>query len=299
MDETLPLAEPPLPLTPPPASGPARIPSPALVLLGVLSVQIGSAVARHLFAQAGPGGAAFLRLFCGAVVLALVMRPTLRGYSSGQYRVAMLFGLTVAAMNLSFYAALARIPLGVAVTLEFVGPLGLAAVGARRWPERGWVLLAAAGVMLLAPWGGFHPNPAGVLFALLAGMFWALYILLSARMGQAFSGAVGLLIALITGSVALAPVGVAVAGRHLLRPLVLVEGLGVGVLSSVIPYSAEMEALRRLPTRTFGVLMSTEPAIAALVGFVFLQQTLSARALVAIVLVTCASTGASLVGHEG
>jgi len=206
---------------------------------------------------------------------------------------AALFGLVTAAMNFSFYLALDRIPLGVAVTLEFAGPLGVAVAGSRRLFDLAWVLLAAAGIVLLAPWGGLGLDPVGAGFALLAGMFWAGYILLSSRVGGIFSGGRGLALALSVGGVALLPIGIAGAGTHLLQPYLLLAGLAVALLSGVVPYSLELEALRSLPTRVFGILMSLEPAIAAAIGFVVLGQSLGFRDVLALALVSVASLGAS------
>lgn len=269
------------------------VPPTGLVLLAIVSVQIGSGIARHLFFALGPGGAAFLRVGVAALVLAPLWRPTLRGHSSRSLATAALFGLVVAAMNFSFYLALDRIPLGIAVTLEFVGPLGVAVMGSRRVRDLLWVVLAAVGVLLLTPWGGLHFEPAGIGFALLAGAFWSCYIILSARVGRAFPGGSGLAIAMIVGGLALAPIGIASAGTHLLLPPLLLGGVVVAMLSSVVPYSLELEALRSMPMRVFGILMSLEPAVAALVGLVVLRQVLGPRAIVAIVLVTLASIGAS------
>lgn len=275
----------------------SRAPSPSvpptlLVLLAVCSVQIGSGVATHLFAAIGPGGAAFLRVAYAAPILLVLWRPSMRGYSGTDYALAAAFGLTVAAMNFVFYSSLDRIPLGIAVTLEFVGPLGVAVAGSRRALDLVWIALAAAGVILLAPWGGLTLDPFGAGLALLSGCFWALYILLSARVGRIFAGGKGLAIAMTVGTVALAPAGI-LAGSHLLDAGSLLVGLGVAILSSIIPYSLELEALRSLPTRTFGVLMSCEPAVAALVGFLLLGQLLGVRAVVAVILVVIAAVGAS------
>lgn len=275
-----------------------RAPSPAipptlLVLLAVCSVQLGSGVATHLFADISPGGAAFLRVAYAAPILLVLWRPRLRGYSRTDYALAAAFGLTIAAMNFVFYSSLNRIPLGIAVTLEFVGPLGVAVAGSRRVLDVVWVALAGAGVVMLAPWGGLTLDPLGAGLALLSGAFWALYILLSARVGRVFPGGRGLAIAMAVGTVALAPIGVVVAGPHLLTPRALFLGLLVAALSSIIPYSLELEALRSLPTRTFGVLMSCEPAVAALVGFFLLGQVLGLRVVVAIALVVIAAVGAS------
>lgn len=268
------------------------VPPTLLVLLAVCSVQIGSGVATHLFIAIGPGGAAFLRIAYAAPILLVLWRPRLRGYSGTDYALAAAFGLTVAAMNFVFYSSLDRIPLGIAVTLEFVGPLGVAVAGSRRALDVVWVVLAAAGVILLAPWGGLTLDPLGAGLALLSGCFWALYILLSARVGRVFPGGSGLAIAMTVGTVALAPVGI-LAGSHLLEPRSLLVGLGVAVLSSIVPYSLELEALRSLPTRTFGVLMSCEPGVAALVGFLLLDQVLGVRAVMAVILVVIAAVGAS------
>jgi inner membrane transporter RhtA len=269
------------------------VPPTLLVLGAVISVQCGSAVATHLFKDIGAGGAAFLRLLVGALVLLAIWRPWTRRHGRPEWTAAVLFGLTTAAMNFSFYSALDRIPLGVAVTLEFVGPLGLAVAGSRRPLDLLWAFLAAAGIVLLAPWGGLRLDPLGIGFALLAGVLWSVYIILSARVGRLFSGGGGLALAMATGSAALLPVGIASAGTSLLNGRVLLIGVAVGLLSSVIPYSLEMESLRRLPTRIFGVLMSTEPAVGALVGLIFLGQVLDARAAIAILIVTVAAVGAT------
>jgi inner membrane transporter RhtA len=203
-----------------------------------------------------------------------------------------LLGLVLAAMNLSFYVALDRIPLGIAVTLEFVGPLGVAIAGSRRRLDLLWVGLAAAGLLLLSPGPGSDLDPLGVAMALVAGCFWGAYILLTARVGRALPGGGGLAIAMGIAALAALPVGLAGGGAELLDPELLAVGLAIGVLSSALPYSLELEALRRLPEGTFGVLMSLEPAVAATVGFVGLDQDLAAREVVAIGLVLAASAGA-------
>jgi inner membrane transporter RhtA len=270
------------------------VPPVALVLLAGGSVQFGAALAKTLFDEAGAGGTVFLRVLFAAAVLAIVWRPRARGLPARDLWLAAAFGLTLAAMNLAFYAALDRIPLGVAVTLEFVGPLGVAVAGSRRRLDLLWVVLAAAGILLLADFGDFGGlDAAGVALALLAGGFWAAYILLSARTGRAFPGGSGLALAMIVASALLAPVGIADAGGALLDPLVLTLGLAVAMLSSAIPYSLELEALRRLPAGVFGVLMSLEPAIAALAGYVVLGETLGVREVAAIGFVVVASAGAA------
>ena len=276
-------------------------PPTALVLFPIVSVQLGAAVAKSLFDSLGPGGTVFLRIAFAAFVLFLLVRPKLGGYDRAGYLVAGLFGLALAGMNFSIYLAFDRIPLGVAVTLEFVGPLGVAVAGSRRVLDLLWVVLAAAGILLLAPLGvlgGMDLDPVGVAFALLAGCLWACYILLSASTGSAFPGGTGLVIALCVGTLVLFPFGIAGAGYALLDPKLLLAGFGVAMLSSAIPYSLELEALRKLPARVFGVLMSLDPAVAALAGLVVLGERLEMRAVAAILFVTIASAGASLFGRR-
>ncbi len=276
-------------------------PPTALVIFPIISVQLGAAVAKSLFDSLGPGGTVFLRIAFAALVLFLLVRPKLGGHDRAGYLVAGLFGLTLAGMNFSLYLAFDRIPLGVAVTLEFVGPLGVAVAGSRRLLDLLWVVLAAAGILLLAPLGvlgGMDLDPVGVAFALLAGCLWASYILLSARTGSAFPGGTGLVIALCVGTFVLFPFGIAGAGYALLDPKLLLAGFGVAMLSSAIPYSLELEALRKLPARVFGVLMSLDPAVAALAGLVVLGERLEMRAVAAIIFVTIAAAGASLFGRR-
>jgi inner membrane transporter RhtA len=272
------------------------VPAPGLVLVGIASVQVGAAFATKLFVHLGPAGTVLVRVFFAAAVLWAIWRPRPRAHGPRQLRLALLFGLALAFMNLTFYEALDRIHLGVAVTLEFVGPLGVALAGSRSGLDVVWAMLAAAGVALLGGFGG--ANTAGVLLALTAGAFWAAYILLNARVGRAFSGGDGLAIAMAIAILPLIPFGVADAGARLLHPSFLALGLGVALLSSVIPYSLELEALRRIRAQLFGVLMSLEPAVAALAGLVVIGQSLSALDVVGIGLVVCASAGATL-GSRG
>ncbi len=273
------------------------VPPTALVFFSIVSVQLGAAIAKSLFDSLGPGGTVFVRIAFAALVLLLLVRPKLGGHDRAGYFVAVLFGLALAAMNFSLYLAIDRIPLGVAVTLEFIGPLGVAVAGSRRMLDFLWVVLAAAGILLLAPlgmFGGTDLDPVGVAFALLAACLWASYILLSARTGSAFPGGTGLVIALCVGTLVLLPFGVAGAGHALLDPRLLLAGFGVAMLSSAIPFSLELEALRKLPARVFGVLMSLEPAVAALAGLVVLGERLEMRAVAAVLLVSVAAAGASL-----
>jgi inner membrane transporter RhtA len=264
-----------------------------LVLTGVFSVQAGAALATTLFDEVGPAGTVLLRTLFAAVVLLVLWRPPLGGHDRASLRLAVLFGIALAGMNLCFYAALDRLPLGIAVTLEFAGPLAVAIAGSHRTLDLLWAALAAAGIVLLSGGlGGEGVDALGAGLALAAGAFWGAYILISARVGQAFPGGTGLALGMAVSALLLIPVGIADGGSDMLDPALLAVGLAVALLSSVIPYSAELEALRRLPAGIFGVLMSLEPAVAALVGLVALGQGLAASEALAIALVVAASAGA-------
>jgi inner membrane transporter RhtA len=269
------------------------VPAPAQVLLAIASVQIGAALTKGLFAAVGPAGAVFLRAAFGALMLMALSRPRFRGHAPAAWVTIVAFGLALAGMNLAFYAALERLPLGAAVTLEFVGPLGVALLSSRRALDIVWGLLAAGGIILLGPLGG-DLDPRGVAWALLAGALWGAYIPLSARIGRTFAGGSGLALAMGVAAVLVAPFGLASGGTHFLDSRILVFGVGVAFLSSALPYTLELAALRRLPARTFGVLLSLEPAAAALVGALALGEGLTPSALIAIGLVLLASIGATL-----
>jgi inner membrane transporter RhtA len=268
-----------------------RVPAPALVITGIASVQIGAAFAVKLFDDLGPSGTVLLRVAFAALILLAIWRPKWRAYSGSELRLAAIFGLTLAFMNLSFYEALNHIHLGVAVTIEFIGPLAVVLAGTRTKLDLLWAVFAATGVALLGGVSG--ANATGVFFAALAGVFWATYILVNARAGRVFPGGDGLAIAMTIAVIPLIPFGISDAGSNLLEPRLLAVGLAVAVLSSVIPYSVEVEALRRLKPSVFGVLMSLEPAMAALAGFIVLSQDLSALDVVAMGLVITASIGAT------
>ena len=276
------------------------MPPPQLLLFGsIASVQFGSAFADKLFAQAGPGGVVLLRLALSALVLLAISRPSLRGRTRADLGAVIAFGLVLGAMNWSFYEALNRLPLGVAVTIEFVGPLAVAVGGSRRALDLIWVVLAGGGVALLALRGDHHGVSAlGVLLALVAGACWAAYILLSKRVGASFAALDGLAIALGIGTLLVIPAGVVEGGTALGKPGVLAGGLVVALLSSLIPYSLEIVALRRLSASTFGLLMSLEPAVAALAGVIVLSQHLTGVLLVALVMVVTASVGTTIVGRS-
>jgi len=276
----------------------ARSPSTALVVGGIASVQFGAAIAATLFDRVGPAGTTFLRLTFGTLILLAVWRPRLSGRTREDLKLAALFGLVLAGMNLSFYGAIARIPLGIAVALEFVGPLTVALTGSRRRLDLLWVALAVAGIVLLTRHEGHGLDALGVGLALLAGALWGTYILVNARLGRAFEGGTGLALAMCVGTVAVAPFGIAEGAGELLSAEALALGAAVGVLSSAIPYSFEVEALRRIRPAVFGVLMSLEPAVAALAGLIVLGQRLGGRTLIGIAFVIAASVGAARSGRE-
>ena len=264
----------------------------AYALGAIASVQVGATVARHLFAFLGPAGTVFVRVAFGAGILLAIARPRWPRFDARQWRAIVLFGLIVAGMNLCFYEAIARIPLGVAVTIEFVGPLGVAIAGSRRPLDLAWAAMAAAGVVLLSLSGGMVTT-LGLLFALGAAAGWASYIVISQRVGRLVPGGDGLAFALAVGGLALLPFGIAGAGGGLLNVRNLGIGLVVAILSSAIPFSLEFAALRRLSRQLFGILMSLEPAMGAAAGFLLLGQQLSLRDVVAIGLVIAASAGAT------
>jgi inner membrane transporter RhtA len=276
----------------------ATPPSELLVLAGIGSVQFGAAFANELFDEAGPGGVVLLRLALAAIILLAVARPALRGYRRADAAAVLAFGLILGLMNWSFYESIQRLPLGVAVTIEFTGPLAVAVAGSRRALDGLWVLLAGGGVVLLALRGSHHGvHPLGIALALAAAACWAAYILLSKRVGAAFAALDGLAIALAIGTLVVIPVGIVEGGSAIVRPDVVGGALGVALLSSVIPYSFELIALRRLTAARFGLLMSLEPAVAALAGVIVLGQSLTGVLAVAVVMVVAASVGATLAGR--
>ncbi|MFG2264810.1 DMT family transporter [Streptomyces sp. NPDC048720] len=263
-----------------------------LVLAGGISVQFGAAVAVTLMPRAGALGVVTLRLFAAAVVLLVVCRPRLRGHSRTDWGTVIAFGVAMGGMNGLFYEAVARIPLGPAVTLEVLGPLTLSVLASRRAINALWAALALAGVFLLGGGGFSDLDPVGVAFALGAGAMWAAYIIFSARTGRRFPQADGLALAMAVAALLFLPLGIAEAGSRLLNPTTLALGSAVALLSSVLPYTLELLALRRLPAHTFAILMSLEPAIAATAGFLILGQALSATEAAAIALVIAATIGA-------
>ncbi|MFI6263593.1 EamA family transporter [Micromonospora sp. NPDC051006] len=289
MTDTL-LLDRPAASTPPARQG--GVGAVGLVLGGALSVQFGSAVAALLFPRTGVFGAVTLRLAISAVLLLVVCRPRLRGHDRADWVAAGAFGLVLAGMNSIFYQAIERIPLGLAVTLEVLGPLALSVFAARRAASWACAAVALAGVALLGQGGFDRLDPLGAGLALAAGALWAAYIVLSARVGARFRGADGLALALAVAAVVTLPPGLATAGTVLLDPPVLALGTALAVLASGLPYTLELLALRRLPTATFAVMMSLGPAIASLAGYLVLGQQLTVVEVLAIALVIAASIGA-------
>jgi inner membrane transporter RhtA len=264
----------------------------AMVLGAIFSIQIGAAVATGLFPEIGAAGVVFMRAIVSAVLLAAIWRPGIETVRENP-RLLLVFGVALAGMNLCFYEAIDRIPLGTAVTLEFIGPLTVALITSRQRRDWIWAGLAAAGiVMLTGGIGGESLDPFGVVLALMAGFFWGSYILIGKRMGRAFAGGKGLAVAMAVSAVLTAPFGIVDGGIELFDPEVLLIGIAVGVLSSALPFTLELEAMRRLPSSVFGVMMSLEPAVAATVGLVLLGQGIVPVEVVAILLVVAASAGA-------
>ncbi|MET7450703.1 EamA family transporter [Streptomyces sp. NPDC005574] len=286
-----------------PTAAPATAPSGAprrrgalgpvgLVLAGGVSVQFGGALAVTLMPRTGALGVVTLRLLAAAIVLMVVCRPRLRGHARADWATVVVFGATMAAMNGLFYQSIARIPLGAAVTLEVLGPLALSVLASRRAVNAVWAGLALAGVFLLGGGGFSDLDPIGVAFALGAGAMWATYIVFSARTGRRFPQADGLALAMAVAALLFLPLGLVESGSRLFDPTTLALGSAVAVLSSVLPYTLELLALRRLPASTFAILMSLEPAIAATAGFLILDQSLTTLQSLAIALVITASMGA-------
>jgi inner membrane transporter RhtA len=260
-----------------------------LVVVAIASLQFGAAIAGTIFDEIGPAATSLLRSVFAAAILLAIWRPSLRGHPARHIRLVVLFGLVLGTMNLCIYESFARIPLGIAVTIEFAGPLGIAVALSRRRLDLAAAALAAVGIVLLADPGGGAVDAVGVALALVAAACWAVYILVAQAASKVFAGGRGLAIAMAVAVLVPLGPGIAGAGADLLDPRFLAIGCAVAVMSSVLPYSLETEALRRLPANVFGVLMSIEPAMAAIAGWLILDQSLRARDILAIGLVTAAS----------
>jgi inner membrane transporter RhtA len=271
-----------------------NIPPVYAVLLAIISVQSGAAIAKSLFPAIGAAGTASIRIGVSALILVLVYRPNLKKITAKQWKIVVPYGLSLGAMNLIFYLAIERIPIGLAVTLEFIGPLLVAIIGSRRLIDYCWVLLAAAGIVLIAPWTNDRIDSLGVIFALLAGALWAAYIVLGGKVSKIMNGGEAVAIGMLFAAILILPFGFYENGLLNLTPKLLGLGIALALLSSAIPFTLEMKALGQLPPRTFSILMSLEPAAASICAFVFLQENLSFYEIMAVVCVVIASAGSTL-----
>lgn len=284
----------------PPVRPSWRLPPIPAVLLAIVSVQGGAAFAKELFPALGAAGTAGMRIGLSALLLLAAFRPPLTRLTRAQWVVVIPYGVVLGVMNLSFYKALERIPLGLAVTLEFAGPLAVAVSGSRRASDFLWVVLAAAGIVLIAPWpgGSSTVDPLGVLLALFAGGCWGAYIVLGGRVSRVFPGGQGVAAGMLFAALTVLPFAFAQGLAAHLTPPLFAASLAVALLSSAVPYTLEMTALRVLSSRTFGILMSLEPAVAALAGLVFLREQLTAMQWLALGFVSAASAGAALTARR-
>lgn len=273
----------------------------ASVLLAMVAIQSGASFAKQLFPIVGPEGTSALRAFFAAAILSIIFKPWKARLSPRGWRNVIFYGICLGAMNIIFYAAIARIPLGIGVALEFTGPLAVAFFSARKKRDFAWVLLAVVGVCLLLPDIGNSPNsldPVGVMLALTAGAFWAGYIVFGNKTGDEGSGGVTVTLGMLVAAFAIVPIGVISQGAVLLTPFALFMGVAVGVFSSAIPYTLEMNAMRNMPKQTFSIMMSVEPAIAAIAAFIIIDETLTVSQWFAVALVVVATAGSSITQRQ-
>ena len=273
------------------------VPPPGLVLLAILAIQLGAGLATYLFPILGVEGTVAVRIILSALLLGIAARGRVRTFWQifrRNWFLLIAFGLCVATMNLFFYQAIERIPLGAAVAIEFAGPLGVAALNSRRAIHFVWVAVAAFGIVLLSPISGADLDTLGVVFALLAGLGWAFFILLASRVGKRVPGNDGLVIAMMVAAVTMIPFATPVALDLITNPLILLIGFGVAVLSTTIPFTLEFQALKRLSAQAYGVLISLEPAVAALVGAILLSERIGTQGMIAIACVVIAAIGITL-----
>ncbi len=275
------------------------VPPPGLLLLSILSIQLGAAFAVHLFAALGPIGTVALRVGFSALLLLAASRPASARTARGHVGPVLLFGLVIAVMNLCFYEAIARIPLGIAVTIEFIGPLGIAVATSRRPLDFVWIAMAIVGVGMLSREIGAGLDPIGVLLAALAGAGWAGFVLVSRRVGRIFTGVTGLALGMTVAALLLLPVGLASGELAHVEAKLILAAFAIALLSSAIPLSLEFEALKRLSPRACGVLVTLEPAVAVMVGAVLLGQPVGPRALLAVLCVTAAALGITIFDRRG
>lgn len=271
-----------------------NIPPIYAVLLAIISVQCGAAIAKTLFPTIGAAGTASIRIGISAIILLLAYRPNLKNITPQQWKIVIPYGLSLGAMNLIFYLAIERIPIGLAVTLEFVGPLLVAIIGSKRLVDYCWVLLAAVGIALIAPWTNNRMDYLGVLFALLAGALWASYIVLGGKISKIMNDGQAVSTGMLFAALLILPFGFYENGLANLTPKLFGMGIALALLSSAIPFTLEMKALGQLPPRTFSILMSLEPAAASICAFIFLGEDLKFYEIMAVVCVVIASAGSTL-----
>jgi len=275
-----------------------NIPPVPAVLLAIISVQCGAAIAKTLFPAIGAAGTASIRIGVSAIILLLAYRPNLKAITREQWKIVVPYGLSLGAMNLIFYLAIERIPIGLAVTLEFIGPLLVAIIGSKRLIDYCWILLAAAGIVLIAPWSNERIDPLGVLFALIAGGLWAAYIVLGGKISRIMNDGQAVSTGMLFAAVLILPFGFYENGLANLTPKLFGMGVALALLSSAIPFTLEMKALGQLPPRTFSILMSLEPAAASVCAFIFLQENLNFYEILAVVCVVAASVGSTLTAKK-
>ena len=270
-----------------------NIPPIPAVVIAIISVQCGAAIAKGLFPEIGAAATASLRIGLSAAILLIAFRPNLFKLNPKQWKYVILYGASLGMMNMVFYLAIARIPVGLGVTLEFVGPLILAIFGSRRIIDFIWVALSIIGIALIAPWTSNGLDISGVLLALLAGVFWATYIILGGRISKIMKGGEAVSLGMLVATIIILPFGFLSGGLSHLSPKLLGLGAALALLSSAIPFTLEIGALKQLPARTFSILMSLEPAMASLAAFAFLQEYLSVTECIAVGCVVVASAGSS------
>lgn len=275
-----------------------NLPPVPAVLLAIISVQCGAAIAKTLFPAIGAAGTASIRIGISALILLLAYRPNLKAITPAQWKIVIPYGLSLGAMNLIFYFAIERIPIGLAVTLEFIGPLLVAIIGSKRLVDYCWVLLAAMGIVLIAPWTNDRLDILGVAFALLAGVLWAAYIVLGGKISKIMNGGHAVSTGMLFAAILILPFGFLENGLGNLTPKLFGMGIALALLSSAIPFTLEMKALGQLPPRTFSILMSLEPAAASICGFIFLQENLSFYEILAVLCVVIASAGSTLTAKK-
>lgn len=268
------------------------------VLFAIISVQTGAAIAKTLFPVLGATATASLRIGLSAIILWAVYRPNLFKITRNQWRIVIPYGVSLGTMNLIFYLALERIPIGLAVTLEFIGPLVVAVLGSKRLLDYLWVLLAAAGILLIAPWSNDKIDLIGVVFALLAGALWATYIILGGKISKIMKSGEAVATGMLFGTLVILPFGIIGNGFQSLTPTFFSLGLALALLSSAIPFTLEMKALGQLPARTFSILMSLEPAVASICGLLFLHEYLAFNEVLAVLFVIIASVGSTITSRK-